>query len=129
MAETKFYKCNHCGNVVTALVDAGVTPACCGEPMTLLVAGSTDAAVEKHVPAITRDADGRHYDITVGSVPHPMTEEHLIQFIIAEVGAKTYQIKLTAADEPKLRFSVRDNSQPITVYEYCNLHGLWKAEA
>ena len=129
MAEIKFYKCSHCGNVLTALVDAGVTPVCCGDPMTLLESGVTDAAQEKHVPVIEKEDDGHHVVVKVGSVPHPMTEEHLIQFIAFSYEDKVYIQKLTASDAPETRFSVKDNSKTITAYEYCNLHGLWKAEA
>ena len=129
MAEAKFYKCSHCGNVLTTLVDAGVTPVCCGDPMTALEAGVTDAAQEKHVPVIEKDADGKHVTIKVGAVAHPMTEEHLIQFIAFTYENRLYIQKLTAADAPEACFSVKDNTKTITAYEYCNLHGLWKAEA
>ena len=53
----KFYVCEHCGNIVTKLTSAGVPLVCCGEEMKLLEAGVTDAAVEKHVPAVTVDGN------------------------------------------------------------------------
>ncbi|MDR1272813.1 MAG: desulfoferrodoxin [Clostridiales Family XIII bacterium] len=124
----KFYKCVHCANLVTTILDGGVTPSCCGEPMTLLASGSTDGALEKHVPVIEKD--GKSVTVKVGSVPHPMTEEHYIQFIALENGAGDVIriVKLTPADEPEAKFNVCDPSAPVTAYEYCNLHGLWQAE-
>lgn len=129
MAETKFYKCDHCGNILTALVDAGVTPFCCGEKMALLEAGVTDAALEKHVPVVEKP-DKHHVIVKIGAVTHPMTDEHFIQFVAIVQGAKTQITKLTPTDAPEAKFSIKDNAaEPITAYEYCNLHGLWKAEA
>jgi superoxide reductase len=130
MADRKFYRCNHCGNLITPLLDAGVTPLCCGEPMEILTANSVDAASEKHVPVITRNEDKKHkVHVEVGSAPHPMTPEHYIQWIALEVEGKVQFALLTPDSEPKSTFAVKDNSVPITAYEYCNLHGLWKAEA
>lgn len=126
MAEVKFYRCNHCGNIVSVVEDAGVTPSCCGEPMQLLVAGSTDAATEKHVPVVTREGD--KLTAHVGSVDHPMLEEHYIQWI-AVACDRCLQIKyLKPGEAPEAHFHVCEK-HPVTVYEYCNLHGLWKAEA
>ena len=48
--DAKFYRCSHCGNLVMMVRDSGVNPVCCGEEMELLVAGSQDASLEKHVP-------------------------------------------------------------------------------
>ncbi len=124
--EVKFYKCEHCGNIALKVVDAGVPMVCCGEKMTELVAGSVDAAVEKHVPAVI--VDGNKVSVVVGSVEHPMTEEHLIQFICL-VTEKGYQVApLTAADAPKAEFVVAEGDALVAVYEHCNLHGLWVAK-
>ena len=46
----KFYICKQCGNLVMMLKDSGMVPSCCGETMTELIPGTTDAATEKHVP-------------------------------------------------------------------------------
>ena len=78
----KFYKCAHCGNVIVKAVDAGVDVVCCGEKMQELVANTEDAALEKHVPAVTKAQDSIH--VEVGEVEHPMTEDHYIQFIVIE---------------------------------------------
>ena len=126
--EVKFYKCSHCGEVFVPIIDKGVVPVCCGEKVGLLEANSTDAAGEKHVPDVSRGDDGKHLEVNIGSVPHPMTDEHLIQFVVLVHGVRIGFHKLSPGDEPKVRFAIKDNTVPVTVYEYCNLHGLWKAE-
>ena len=126
--DVKFYFCHHCKNLLLPAVDKGVTPSCCGEKMELLEAGTTDAALEKHVPVVELEADGHHFTVNVGAVPHPMAEDHYIQFVVIAHGSRIGCHRLAPGDEPSLRFSIKDNSVPITVYEYCNLHGLWKAE-
>ena len=78
----KFYICKHCGNVITKLISAQVPVKCCGEEMHVLEAGVTDAAQEKHVPAVT--VEGSLVKVDVGSVTHPMTAEHFIQWVVVE---------------------------------------------
>ena len=77
----KFYKCEHCGNIITFVENKGVPVMCCGQKMTELVAGSTDAAQEKHVPVI--ETNGHTATISVGAAPHPMLEEHYISVIFS----------------------------------------------
>ncbi len=120
----KIMKCSHCGNVSMMVVDAGVPLMCCGEKMIQLEAGAIDAAQEKHVPAVT--VEGNVMQVQVGDVVHPMTDEHLIQWIMLEQGNKVQYLSLTSLDTPKASFTVE--SGPYTVYELCNLHGLWKTE-
>ena len=122
MAEVKFYRCNHCGNIVVVVKDAGVTPMCCGEKMELLVAGATDAAVEKHVPVVT--VEGEDVIARVGAVDHPMLDVHYIEWIAFADGTKLAFKYLKPGDAPEVFFA----SEHGTVYAYCNLHGLWKAE-
>ena len=74
---TKFYKCRHCGNVIEKVVDSGVNVVCCGEPMEELVPNTSDGSGEKHVPVV-KHLDDCKIEIKVGSVAHPMTEEHHI---------------------------------------------------
>lgn len=124
--DIKFFKCEHCGNIVIKVVDAGVPVMCCGEKMVELVAGSVDAAVEKHVPVV--EVEGANVRVKVGEVEHPMTEEHLIQFVVL-VTEKGYQVaQLTAENEPKAEFVLAEGDAAVKVYEYCNLHGLWVNE-
>ncbi len=120
----KFYVCKHCGNIITYVEHSGVPVICCGEKMQEIVAGSVDAAVEKHVPVV--ETEGNIVTVTVGSVIHPMTEEHHIAWIVVET-TNGHQIKyLDKTGEPKAVFALADGEEVVAVYEYCNLHGLWK---
>lgn len=123
--KTMFYKCEVCGNVIAVMVHGGGTLVCCGQDMKLLDANTTDAAQEKHVPALQLSGD--QLSVQIGSALHPMTPEHFINFIVARQGNTAQAACLTPADAPKASFTVRPG-EPVTVYEYCNLHGLWKAE-
>lgn len=118
---TKFYKCDICGNVITKIVDSKVPVVCCGKPMTELVPNTVDAATEKHVPVVTW-LDDKRIKVEVGSVAHPMLEEHHISFIYVET--LDGGIRVDLKDKPEAVIYVGD-TKPVAVYEYCNLHGLW----
>lgn len=121
---TKFYKCNHCGNVIVKQVDSGVPVVCCGQKMEELVANTVDASQEKHVPVVTKIDDCK-IKVQVGSVEHPMVEEHHIAFIYVETENGGMRISLKVPEKPEAVFCTC-NDKPVAVYEYCNLHGLWK---
>jgi superoxide reductase len=123
--EPKFYVCKHCGNMVNMLHDSGVKMICCGDEMTELVANTTDAAVEKHVPVITVKDD--IVTVTVGSVPHPMTPEHKIVWIYLQTEKGEQLNCVDTQDVAETTFKLTDGDKIIAAYEYCNLHGLWKA--
>jgi superoxide reductase len=123
----KFYRCEICENLFEAIEDAGVVPMCCGIDMTELNANSSDGAGEKHVPVLERD--GKNLTVKVGSVSHPMEEKHYINWIVAEQGARTQRFALKPGAAPEATFVLDSAADPVTAYEYCNLHGLWKAEA
>lgn len=123
--ETKFYVCEVCGNIATKMKDSGVPLVCCGRPMKELVANSTDAAGEKHVPVV--EVNGNQVVVTVGSVEHPMTEAHLITWIYVETEQGGQKKELTADSAPKAVFVLAEGDSVKAVYAYCNLHGLWKA--
>ena len=118
-------QCSHCGNQVFFLHDSGVSMICCGEPMQELKAGTTDAALEKHVPVAT--VQGNVLQVQVGEVPHPMLEEHYIQWIAVEQGDTTQFTRLHPGGKPQATFTI-EAGKDFTVYEYCNIHGLWKTE-
>ena len=123
-SKLKIYICRHCGNIIVKLVDSGVPVVCCGEDMEELVIKTSDTAFEKHLPVV--DIDGNNVDIKVGSVDHPMTEEHYIDWVILLTDSG-YQIKyLDKTGEPKVSFITED--KVVGVYSYCNLHGLWYKE-
>lgn len=120
---TKIFRCNHCGNIITHLHKTAVPVMCCGQKMEELVANTTDAATEKHVPAV--EVNGRDVKVTVGSVEHPMVAEHFIQWILVE-SKQGIQIKwLNAGEAPVQNFTLAEGDELVSVYEYCNLHGLW----
>lgn len=121
----KFLRCEHCGNMVGVLNDSGVPMICCGEPMKELVPNTTDAANEKHVPVVT--VEGDILKAVVGSVEHPMEEAHYIQFIFVETDKGGHRRALKPGEKPEAEFNFH-GEKPIAVYEYCNLHGLWKKE-
>lgn len=123
--EIKFYYCQHCGNVVVKVVDSGPVPSCCGEEMMLLKANVTDGATEKHVPCVTKINDCT-IKVTVGSEPHPMQPEHFIQFVYLETEHGGQLQYLHPGCPPEVTFCCTDRIK--RVYEYCNLHGLWKTE-
>ena len=122
----KFYRCEHCGNIITKLNDAGVPVVCCGEPMKELVPGTSDGAHEKHVPVVT--ADGNKVTVRVGEVEHPMMEAHYIQWIILETKQGFRQKCLKPDEKPVAEFVLSDGDKALAAYEYCNLHGLWAKE-
>ena len=118
------YKCNVCGNIVLVMHSGKGELVCCGKPMELLVAGSVDAAVEKHVPVIEKK--GNECRVKVGSTSHPMTEEHYIEWIELHTDDDKVYIKfLKPGENPEASFQVE--AQKIVAKEYCNLHGLWES--
>ena len=121
---TKFYKCLHCGNVIQKVVDSKVPVVCCGEKMQELIPGTVDASVEKHLPVVTV-LDETTIKVEVGSVAHPMLPEHHIAFIYVET--ENGGVRVDLKDKPEAVISL-GNERAVAVYEYCNLHGLWKTE-
>lgn len=121
----KFYYCKHCGNIIVYANYSGVDVVCCGDKMEELVPGATDAAVEKHVPVIA--VDGNTVTVKVGSVAHPMTEEHYIQWIVLETNTGHQQKILKPNAAPEAQFALLDGEKVVAAYAYCNLHGLWMA--
>ncbi|MDF2486465.1 MAG: hypothetical protein K0R46_2633 [Herbinix sp.] len=123
--EQKFYRCKHCGNIVGMIHDSGVPIICCGEEMEELLANTVDASKEKHVPAVS--IVGTTVKVEVGSVHHPMEEKHYIQWIYLQTKNGSQRKCLNPGDEPVAVFAL-DEDEVIAVYEYCNIHGLWKTE-
>lgn len=122
----KYYICEHCGNIIEYVKDSGVPIMCCGQKMTEIVPGTSDGAVEKHVPVVT--VSGNEILVQVGSVEHPMVEEHYIEWIVIQTEKGSQKVWLSAGDEPKAKFLLAENDRLVSAYAYCNLHGLWKSE-
>ena len=120
----QIYRCNVCGNIVTVLHAGAGQLVCCDQPMELLTENTTDAALEKHVPVIKKIEGG--INVKVGSVPHPMQDDHYIEWIEVIVDDKSYRRFLNPGDAPEAFFTVEGDN--VIAREYCNLHGLWKAE-
>ena len=118
------YKCAVCGNIVEVIHPAECILYCCGQPMELLKENSTDAAIEKHVPVIEKIEGG--YRVKVGSVEHPMTEAHYIQWIELVTDNKVMRKYLTPKDKPAAEF--KTDAKEVYARAYCNLHGLWKSK-
>ncbi|MBQ1488851.1 MAG: desulfoferrodoxin [Lachnospiraceae bacterium] len=121
----KFYRCKHCGQIVAIVKETKVPVMCCGEAMEEIIPGVTDAAVEKHVP-VFEVKDGI-VSVTVGSVAHPMAEEHYIEWIALQTKSGNQRKTLKPGDEPKACFAICEGDEVEAVYAYCNLHSLWKA--
>ena len=122
--EQKFYICKHCGNIIAKVKDSGVPVVSCGEPMAEIVPGTTDAAVEKHVPEYTVE-NGKVF-VKVGSVEHPMLPEHYIEWISLQTKQGNQRKTLEPGQEAAICFSLGEGDEVEAVYAYCNLHSLWK---
>ena len=120
----EIYRCEICGNLCEVLDGGKGELVCCGQPMTLLKENSTDAAQEKHVPVMERTEGGTL--VKIGSMPHPMTEEHHIEWIqlITDDGVHSPRHYLKAGDSPETTFKLKN--EKVMARAYCNLHGLWK---
>ncbi len=121
----KFYLCEHCGNIIAMVKDKGVPVMCCGQKMTEIIPGTTDASVEKHVP-VYEIKDNKLF-VTVGGVEHPMIPEHYIEWIAVETTSGNQRKPLKPGEPPKAVFALCEGDEVLGVYAYCNLHSLWKA--
>lgn len=122
--EQKFFICEHCGNIIAVVKDAGVPIMCCGQKMKEIVPGTTDAAVEKHLPEY-EVKNGKVY-VKVGQVEHPMEEEHYIEWISIQTNKGNQRKVLRPEQKPEAVFAILEDETVEAVYAYCNLHGLWK---
>ena len=121
----KFYKCEICGKIVAMVKETPVDTMCCGQAMRELVPGTTDGATEKHVPVYT--LEGNTVKVKVGSVEHPMTDTHHIEWIAIETENGNQRKELKPGDKPEATFALVPRDKIKNIYEYCNIHGLWKA--
>ena len=122
--EQKFYQCPVCGKIIALVKETPVPTVCCGQKMVEIVPGTTDAAVEKHVPAY-EVKDGKVF-VKVGEVEHPMTDAHYIEWVSLQTNKGSQHKALTPADKPEVVFALCEDETVEAVYAYCNLHGLWK---
>ena len=119
MKKLDIFKCEVCGNIVELLHVGEGELVCCGEPMKLLEEQTAEAATEKHVPVVEGNK------VKVGSIPHPMTEQHYIEFIEIMADDRICRVFLKPGDAPEAVF---DTFVPKKSREYCNIHDLWKVD-
>ena len=123
--EMKFYVCKHCGNIIAKVKDSGVAVVCCSEKMSEIVPSSSDGAVEKHLPVFS--VNGCKVHVAVGSVAHPATQEHHIEWIALQTKYGNQRKLVEPLEKPEACFALCEGDEVEAVYAYCNLHGLWKA--
>ena len=122
---SKFYICEHCGNIIGKIHDAGVPVMCCGQKMTALEPNTVEASGEKHLPVAV--VEGDVVRVSIGSVAHPMVPEHSIQWVYLETDKGGQRKNLQPGEAPEVSFALC-GEKPVAVYAYCNLHGLWMTE-
>lgn len=123
MSKVAIYRCETCGNIVAKIKNGGGTLSCCGKPMIKLEANTVEASTEKHIPVVTKE-DGK-IKVTVGSVLHPSLPEHYIEWIALVTEDQIQLTYLKPGMDPVADF---DEVESGSVYEYCNIHGLWKTD-
>lgn len=124
--EAVFYRCPICGNLIYMVDESGVVPTCCGAPMQRLKAKAQDMGVEKHLPVVER-TDEHTLKVKIGEMVHPMTPEHHIEFICVQTCDGVLIKHLDPTGKPEAEFKCCKGVVE-AVYEYCNLHGLWKTD-
>ncbi|HHZ01545.1 MAG TPA: desulfoferrodoxin FeS4 iron-binding domain-containing protein [Tissierellia bacterium] len=122
----KFFICETCGNLVELVLEGGGTLVCCGNEMKELIGNVEEASYEKHIPEVK--VDGNKVRVQIGSVIHPMTEEHYIQFIYLVTKLGVQRVCLSPGEDPIAEFVLAEGDEVVAAYEFCNLHGLWKKE-
>lgn len=123
MKDINYYRCPVCGNVIEVVNGDVSRVRCCGRELELLNSNVVDASLEKHVPVY--EIDGNEIVVKVGDIIHPMEEKHYITFISLVTNDRVIHVELKPGNEPIVRFPYVKGS---IIYEYCNLHGLWKKE-
>ena len=124
MAERlQVFKCEVCGHIIEVLHEGAGELVCCNQPMVLQAENTVDAAQEKHVPVIEKTAKG--YKVKVGSVAHPMGEDHHIAWIELVADGRSYRRFLEFGAAPEATFLLE--ASQVSARAYCNLHGLWKS--
>lgn len=120
----QIYKCSVCGNMVEMVHPGKGQLVCCGQPMEIKIPNTQEASREKHVPVMETTADG--VTVMIGSAPHPMEEQHYIEWIELVADGRVYRKHLKPGDKPQAEFCL--NAAGITARAYCNLHGLWQKQ-
>ena len=125
MKNTKFYHCPSCNLIVETVYDTGIAPSCCGMKMDMLQPNTVEASGEKHKPVVK--VEGDKVIVSVGSVAHPMVEEHWIEWVWLQTSKGGQYKVIQPGQAPEAVFQL-ERETPVAAYAYCNLHGLWKTE-
>ena len=121
--EQKFLKCDKCGNIVAVVKESKIPIMCCGQKMEQMIPGIVEASYEKHIPVY--ELNGNKVVVNVGSIDHPMIEEHFIEWVSIQTKYGNQRKQLKPNQSPKVCFSLCEGDIVEAVYAYCNLHGLW----
>ena len=121
--KARYFRCKKCGKVIVMLSERNTPTICCGEEMEERAAGITEASREKHIPVFERT--GNIVKVSVGSVAHPMEEQHFIEWIALESSSGVQVRQLTAGNKPEVVFALEESDSVERVLAFCNLHGLW----
>lgn len=121
--QPKFYKCKECGKIIDIIEDTGVETICCGKPMTVMEPNTVEASTEKHLPVA--EIDGDTITVRIGAVEHPMVDEHFIKWISVISANRVQRVYLAPHQKPEAVFHVPETGE-VYIYEFCNIHGLWK---
>ena len=121
----KFLRCELCGKIVAVVKDSACPTKCCGQAMEEMVPNTQDGAHEKHIPVF--EIEGNVIHVKVGSVEHPMLENHYIEWIALQTNLGNQRKVLKPGDKPEASFALLPGEKVEAVLEYCNLHGLYKA--
>ena len=123
----KFLRCKVCGKIIAMVNDCSSCPTkCCGEAMEEIPVNTQDGAHEKHLPVY--NIEGNILKVKVGEVDHPMLEAHYIQWIAVQTDKGNQRKVLQPGQAPYAEFALLPGEKVLAVYEYCNLHGLYKAQ-
>ena len=123
MKTGKIYFCRECGCLLDPINKGCDSLSCCGKKMEELIPGSSDGAKEKHVPVVSYDR--KSVTVTVGEAGHPMTSDHLIEWIYLKTDKGRYIRYLDTNEHPAFTFTLTDET-PLEASAFCNKHGLWR---
>lgn len=127
MGSHTFFECKDMPGILEVITGSGEELAkCIGSNFTELDASKSEGAGEKHLPCVT--VDGSLVTVSVGSIAHPMSEEHSIGWIYLETTEGSQLKKLSPTGRPQAVFALAPDDRPVAAYAYCNLHGFWKTD-
>ncbi len=124
----RFYKCQTCGQMVMKIKNTGASLICCGKPMLEIepMTSKDEMMNEKHIPEYAYLNNVLR--VWVGEIPHPMTDEHYIEWILVETNKGYHMKKLKVDRSAEATFKLEEDEKPLAIYTYCNIHSLWELD-